>query len=475
MQRATLPGLILLLFLSMSCGKAAPMPESTTESATHDSSTPSVAAPTEDLSIAFYGLVERARIELEALSGLDLSDLNFSLTDKDAVLDTLMSNLSLQVLDGDEELTREALAGFAEGMIGIYSMENGDIRIALENLEGLSELFEKPGAYSEEILFAVIAHEGAHAVADRKYGMVALIESRETSDQLDALNAVFEGHAQWLSRQVCSNAGFESGFLGMTELTTTTPEMDDPVLRMALEITVQIFAFAYVDGESFVNALYAAKGEEGIKQAFSSPPSGRNSINHPDWYLDPSKRPESNYQIEDALQVFDDFFMDQALATQRIDLDKGMLRAAASALPHEDIDRFSSAVLESRATIGNNEQSDKQEFVVAALHQCQSEEQAALYISLSKQLVAAKAELMKGSAFQITKSDLQKVDRPGFSGFELQQIVEAFKTETPAQTVLLHQGDLVCEITLLGIEVAREKLLDLAVDVLNKAVNSHEE
>lgn len=464
MLRNALLGLSILFLPLGACGDSEkPSPPSI------DSSGSSEAAHEVDLEKAFPELVEKARAELNAVSGLDLADLEFKLVDEDKILDTLLANLSIQDLE-QEERTRESMRPLAKSMVGIYSMDEGLVYVSLENYQWLTDVMEMPDSYTEEILFAVIAHEGAHAIADRKYGLIPFIQSCATPSELLAANSVIEGYAQMLARQVCAKTGMDSGIVGLTELITTVPEIEDPVGKMLVAVMVQQFSFSYVEGEAFLNALLAAKGQEGIDLAFSAPPTSRNIVTNPDWYLDPSKRPGSNYQFDVALDVFDEYFADKDFATQRIDFDEGLLRVAASALPPEDLEDFASAVIQSRLTLGQGGQN----MVVCALHHCQDEDHAALYVKLSKQLIVAKEEMMKDTDTPITKSELQDLDEPGFSGFKIKQTIDAGAL-IDTQTVLIVKGDLVCEMTLIATEMPQEDMVNLAFDLLNKATSTTED
>jgi len=419
----------------------------------------------------FPELVEQARKELASVSGLDLADLEFKIADEEKILDTLVANLSFQDIGKEEDYEREDLRELSRGMIGIYSMTEGKVYVSLDNFEWLTDVMEMPGSFTKEVLFAVIAHEGVHAIADRKYGLVKLIESMSNESELMAANAVIEGYAQVIARDVCAKTNMTKGIDGMTELITTVPDIDDPVAKMQIAVMVQQFAFAYVEGESFLNALVAAKGEAGLDQAFAAPPTSRAYVNNPDWYMDPNKRPGADYQVEDALDVFDAFFAEDEWTTQRQDFDKGLLRTAASALPEEDVKEYVDAVIQTRLTLGMAGGVLDQQLVVCALHHCQSIDHAVRLVELSKQLVNAKEEMMKDSATQITESKMDEVDKPGFSGFKLSQTVDVGGSEVGTQTVQIIKGDLVCEMTFVNTEYDQEDAVQLAFDVLNKATS----
>ena len=112
---------------------------------------------------------------------------------------------------------------------------------------------------------------------------------------------------------------------------------------------------------------------------------------------------------------------------------------------------------------------------VGALHHCQDDDHAVLFIDLSKQLIAAKEEMMKDSVTSIESTDLEAIDKPGFSGFKIEQTVEVSGITMETRTVQVVKGDLVCEITLIQVDTPMEDLVNLAFEVLNKATTMTED
>ena len=60
-------------------------------------------------------------------------------------------------------------------------------------------------------------------------------------------------------------------------------------------------SFWYEEGERFFLAVYAAKGEEGVRAVFQAPPTESVLISQPGWYLDPATRPTAEFDLEERL------------------------------------------------------------------------------------------------------------------------------------------------------------------------------
>lgn len=80
--------------------------------------------------------------------------------------------------------------------------------------------------------------------------------------------------------------------------------------------------------------------------------------------------------------------------------------------------------------------------------------------------------MLKDSATKITESEMGDVDQPGFSGFKLIQTIDVGGSKVGTQTVQIIKGDLVCEMTLVNLEMPQDEMVQLAFDMLDKATNA---
>lgn len=423
-------------------------------------------ASVEELEAALPGLVQRVQEELTRASGIDMSDLVYKAVSRSTMLDTLVTNIGHQTLDDAEPASRGALEPLSKGLAGIYSMDEKKVQVVLGNLEHISELFDRPEILSRAMLYGLLAHEGAHAVADRKYGLLDLIGRCSNAEELYAANAVIEGYAQYAGRAACTEEWMMSGFNQLAEVISTTPEIEDAAERMIVEMTVHTFSFGYVQGEALVQAVAAARGDAGLEELFTAPPTSRSLVTNPGWFLDPDSRPKSGYQIEAGLDAFETQLADHDLAIQRMDFDSSLIRAAAAALPPAAVDQMVNAVVQSRVIIGQKIGANGQAFAVAALHACHDEARAADYLELSQQLMKAKEAMVKDSNTPVVASERTAVDQDGMTGFIAAQTVEAGGEQIATQTMLVHRGQLACEITLVQIEMEQEELIALGAAIL---------
>ena len=113
----------------------------------------------------------------------------------------------------------------------------------------------------EDIRKAILIHELVHAVQEKKYASRKLIlDSAHTIDSHRALGALLEGHAQYVTSNICIKIGCINGFnilsnnIGLIEGSHSSHDVN--------------FDFQYKKSEQYVRQFIESFGEDNIGQLF---------------------------------------------------------------------------------------------------------------------------------------------------------------------------------------------------------------
>lgn len=137
----------------------------------------------------------------------------------------------------------------------------------------------------ESALLTLLLHELVHAADDVRYQIHA---NRALSFRASfAQSATFEGHAQWVTRQICTRTGCLSGLKALDSFMFSLGQQPAQLTQPVEAISRNVLEYSYVEGERFVNALSKRRnGAQLIDQLLRSPPSDPIQILSPDSFPD---------------------------------------------------------------------------------------------------------------------------------------------------------------------------------------------
>lgn len=128
------------------------------------------------------------------------------------------------------------------------------------------------------------AHEYVHALQDQHYDLENLYDDTLDSEASAALSALAEGDATMVQ-----TIYIIEGYLSTDELLaalTEAMDIETPILDNAPPVMAREMMFPYLEGVSFVEALYMEGGFDAVDQAWEDPPQSTEHILHPQRYLD---------------------------------------------------------------------------------------------------------------------------------------------------------------------------------------------
>ncbi len=136
----------------------------------------------------------------------------------------------------------------------------------------------------DQALLALLIHELVHAADDSEHRIHA--NRTLTFRASFAQSAVFEGHAQWATRQICETHACSEGLAALDRFMFTVTEPADPQAQAVQALSRNVLEFSYVEGERFIRELAARdNGEALIELALKAPPTDPIQI------LDPGSFP----------------------------------------------------------------------------------------------------------------------------------------------------------------------------------------
>lgn len=377
--------------------------------------------------------------------------------------------------DSSELEARRVAASLAQatslGVLGKYEFATQTILICEENLEELQEIAAMPSVLAtRDGVRALLIHECVHAADHALNHLDDLIAGARSHDELRALNALSEGHAQFVTRKAVAKLGGVEPFEAFTSWIGKKIEGESVAETLIAQVAQATLASAYLDGERFVTALYDAGGNEAIARAFKEPPKEAILIDFPEWYLDPASRPSTTIDLDASIESAVKRYAEDQYAEQRLRPGSAEIRAAVSMHPDQE---FVTSLLKKLTSCRIVTMSPQQEvedgFVYCSVFEFASAEDATAFETLELELSAIKDEKMTEGPIRIVSSNTEAMVRDSERFTLVRKRMENNGTEIPICLILGRRGSLVIEITIVGRVAVDDELGELAVNALDAA------
>ena len=134
-------------------------------------------------------------------------------------------------------------------------------------------------------LLTLLIHEMVHAADDQRYAIHAkrALNFRASFAQ----SATFEGHAQWVTRQICAANGCLIGLDALDDFMFSRDAQPSQHSQAVEAISRNVLEYSYVEGERFIASLAERhNGAQLIDQLLSAPPQDPIQILAPDTFPD---------------------------------------------------------------------------------------------------------------------------------------------------------------------------------------------
>lgn len=401
---------------------------------------------------------------------------------EEILLGELRPQMAMQFEDAEvAEKTAVTMASAMEkGLIAKTVVETGEIVVVRENLFQLAELLGEPALATEQALKAVIVHEVVHVIDNHADPLGELFGTAQDADGLQAINAVIEGHAQFIARQANRAMGNSDAFELFTKAIGMVPPSEDPIELYMSKIVASGFQFAYHNGELFFDQLAAADPALGFEQVLGNLPLESVLIFEPQWYLDPSQRPRNQHDFEAAFTTLEEHLESQepeAWSSQASTLLTPQIEAALSIVPKENYETSLKEIIECQVMMARNT-GKPGTMVAAGLFAMTSVPAAGRLMDLQVEILAAKKEQLTGGSVKITDSLVRELTEDESDWLQGQYFrTEIMVGERPiyASGILAWRGDVVLELNFVGWDVDLSDAIPMAELLLGHEPAAEEE
>jgi uncharacterized protein (DUF2342 family) len=176
----------------------------------------------------------------------------------------------------------EAQAG---GLLGRYSLTSRKIFFLPGNLKPIMRSLGLEHRFMRDLIEVIMAHELTHAVQDAKYKFADRIYSAHSKDEMTAWIMLVEGHATWVQERVADELGLSESAQRLAEqLLNKHPQFNqggDSASGGMLDANMR----GYIQGTTFVKAVFAKGGLAAVQRLFEHPPKSPRLIEDPEAYF----------------------------------------------------------------------------------------------------------------------------------------------------------------------------------------------
>ncbi len=248
-----------------------------------------------DWEAALTPLFNRARDSVQRETGTDLSNVNF------AVVSNQIIEVEVAAETGrlthsqftDKSFAKHFLTNVMAGQAGtyaaLYSTETEQVMVSSSLLSSYIKSVGNDAQAIKHALTALLIHELVHAADDSAYG---IHRNRNLNFRASfAQSAVYEGHAQYLTRRICQRSGCLAGLGSLDRFMFGEKLTPNQLTQPVQAVSRNVLEYSYIEGERFVSSLAKrTNGQQLIESALRTPPVDPIQI------LDPSSFPNQNRQ-----------------------------------------------------------------------------------------------------------------------------------------------------------------------------------
>jgi hypothetical protein len=374
------------------------------------------------------------------------------------VLEVLREELHGSWEEANLGATMEMLS---HGLLAKYAPEAHVVHVLPTNTTHLAKLLQEPGLTGEDVLRVVMAHEVAHALDFQRFPELDRRRREVAADTEAAIaaGAVSEGHAQWVAQRVAARWGLDDAFKRFTRTITAIPPGLEPVQEHVARAAAAEMGFAYVQGQAFCEAVFAARGRAGLEQALADPPRTREAIERPAHWLDPSKAPKTT-DLAPYLALLEPLAVGEGWQTQELPLTRNALEAQLMVLPEAERKGGLDGYVQGSARASQRE--EPQGYASGALLVFEDSARAKQWIDLSRRLSKAKDETFTTGAIRLV--EVHYDDLPGVPpdmGLGTRKRVELPQIGAKwVHTIVFAFGATVAEVSVMEPDEAQKKVLE---------------
>lgn len=234
----------------------------------------------------------QARSLVEQHTGVDLSDVSLNMASDKAITDEVSHETRklIQNQFNDPAFVRQFLNSVMRGQKGtyaaLYATRKNEVMVSLPLMRSYQASLSNDKDVQESALLALLIHELVHAADDKQY---KIHENRKLNFRASfAQSAAFEGHAQFVTRNICAKSNCLSGLASLDQFMFGQKNPPNELTQTVQAISRNVLEYSYVEGERFVtNLANRPNGQQLIGDLLSNPPQDPIQI------LDPKSFPNT--------------------------------------------------------------------------------------------------------------------------------------------------------------------------------------
>jgi len=245
-----------------------------------------------DWQAALTPLFNRARTAVQDETGTELSHVTFAVVpnrtiEREVAAETGRLTHS-QFTDNRfaDHFLNSVMAGQTGTYAALYSTDTQQVMVSESLLNSYIESVGNDAEAIKHALNALLIHELVHAADDSQYG---IHRNRHLNFRASfAQSAVYEGHAQYVTRRICQQAGCLPGLGSLDQFMFGDELAPNQLTQPVQAVSRNVLEYSYIEGERFIASLARrANGRDLIRSALDTPPIDPIQI------LDPSSFPNS--------------------------------------------------------------------------------------------------------------------------------------------------------------------------------------
>jgi hypothetical protein len=188
-------------------------------------------------------------------------------------------------------------------------------------------------------------------------------------------------------------------------------------------------------------------------------------VYHPDWFLDPARRPAVTVDFDAAAIEAKGSFPPDAWDCALLTLSPEQLRVATAVIPTADAEAMLAGLVANRFIMFNSKDKSNPKQIAFVVYELNSAEAATLFVAGEELVMRAKDEMMKSGAIRISSAEYSPLSEAGLSGVLARKEVLVGNESTAVVTLCASRGRMAIETMFNGMEIGDEEHIALAASV----------
>lgn len=270
--------------------------------------TPSQNTNLSDWSTRIQPLFDHARKLVQHQTGVDLSDVYLNVA-SDRTIATEVTHETQRLIHSQFDNNRFAdsflhsvMSGQKGTYAALYATRTNQVMVSKPLMQSYQRSLPNDPKIQQSAILALLIHELVHAADDKRY---KIHENRDLNFRASfAQSAAFEGHAQWMTRNICSQSNCLSGLQALDDFMFGDRNPPNMLTQPVQAISRNVLEYSYVEGERFVSKLaQRPNGQKLIDHLLTNPPQDPIQILDPNSFPN-TAREQRNQQLLFASKSF---------------------------------------------------------------------------------------------------------------------------------------------------------------------------